>query len=47
MGSVIDAVPVTGLAPNFSPMPWIAPPPFGNAIDGIRLGPALWVEPLA
>ena len=30
MGTVIDPVPVAGLAANFSPMPRIAPPPFGN-----------------
>ena len=28
MGKVRDPVPVTGFAPNFSPIPWIAPPPF-------------------
>lgn len=33
-GIVNDPVPVTGLAENFSPMPRIAPPPFGNAIAG-------------
>jgi hypothetical protein len=27
-------VPVTGLAANFSPMPWIAPPPLGNGTAG-------------
>ena len=34
MGTVIEPVPVTGLAANFSPMPRIAPPPFGRVIDG-------------
>jgi hypothetical protein len=34
MGTEIDAVPVAGLAANFSPMPLIAPPGFGSA----RLG---------
>src|SRR5215208_5558801 len=34
IGTVRDPVPVTGLAANFSPMPRIAPPPFGNATTG-------------
>ena len=34
MGTVIEPVPVTGLAANFSPMPRIAPPPFGREICG-------------
>jgi hypothetical protein len=34
IGMLIDAVPVTGLAPNFSPMPWIAPPHLGRDIEG-------------
>jgi hypothetical protein len=34
IGIVIDPVPVTALAENFSPMPRIAPPPFGNATAG-------------
>ena len=33
-GTVNDPVPVTGLAVNFSPMPRMAPPPFGSAMDG-------------
>src|SRR5262249_26969987 len=33
-GTVIEPVPVTGLAVNFSPMPLIAPPPFGRVIVG-------------
>jgi hypothetical protein len=33
-GTVIDPVPVTGLAANFSPMLRIAPPPFGRLIAG-------------
>jgi hypothetical protein len=32
MGTDIDPVPVTGLAANFSPMPRMAPPPFGTLI---------------
>ena len=41
MGTVMEPVPVTGLAANFSPMPRIAPPPLGSAMAGgeIRLGP--------
>ena len=34
MGTVIDPVPVTGLAANFSPMPRMAPPPLGRIIAG-------------
>jgi hypothetical protein len=30
----MEPVPVTGLAPNFSPIPRIAPPPFGVDIAG-------------
>src|SRR5512147_2282019 len=33
MGTVIEPVPVTGLAANFSPIPRIAPPPLGREID--------------
>jgi len=29
---VIDPVPVTGLVANFSPIPFIAPPPLGSEI---------------
>ena len=38
-GSAIenDAVPFTALTENFSSMPFIAPPPLGNAIDGISI----------
>ncbi len=36
IGTDIDAVPVLGLTPNFSPMPRIAPPPLGSD----RLGAA-------
>src|SRR5260370_4958066 len=38
IGTVSDPVPVTGLAANFSPMPRIAPPPFGREGDGTGLG---------
>src|ERR1700747_860509 len=31
---LIEPVPVTGLAANFSPIPLIAPPPFGSEICG-------------
>jgi hypothetical protein len=34
MGTVIEPVPVTGLAANFSPMPRTAPPPLGSEIAG-------------
>src|SRR6478736_3481011 len=34
MGMVNDAVPVTGFAANFSPMPRTAPPPLGRVICG-------------
>src|SRR5438874_7184010 len=34
IGTLIDPVPVTGLAANFSPMPRMAPPPLGKLIDG-------------
>jgi hypothetical protein len=34
IGTAIDPVPVTGLAANFSPMPRMAPPPFGRLITG-------------
>src|SRR5215218_7143695 len=42
MGTVMEPLPVTGLAENFSPMPRMAPPPLGSDIvggDG-RLSPA-------
>ena len=40
-GIVSVPVPVAELALNFSPMPRIAPPPFGNEIDGgVTAGPA-------
>jgi hypothetical protein len=31
MGTLIDPVPVTGFAMNFSPNPRMAPPPLGSA----------------
>jgi hypothetical protein len=34
MGSDMEPAPVAGLAANFSPMPRIAPPPFGREIAG-------------
>jgi hypothetical protein len=34
MGTLIEPVPVTGLAANFSPMPRMAPPPLGREMDG-------------
>ena len=34
MGTVIEPVPVTGLAANFSPMPRMAPPPLGSDTVG-------------
>jgi hypothetical protein len=34
IGTLIEPVPVTGFAANFSPMPQIAPPPFGSESDG-------------
>jgi len=33
MGTLIDPVPVTGLAANFSPTPRTAPPPLGKEMD--------------
>ena len=38
MGTVIEPVPVTGLAVNFSPMPRIAPPPLGSEMEGAAKG---------
>src|SRR5215207_9693576 len=34
IGTLMEPVPVTGLAANFSPMPRIAPPPLGKEIEG-------------
>jgi hypothetical protein len=34
MGTVRDPAPVTGFAANFSPIPRIAPPPFGRLKEG-------------
>jgi len=34
IGIVIEPVPLTGFASNFSPRPRIAPPPFGSVIAG-------------
>jgi hypothetical protein len=34
MGTVIEPVPVTGLAANFSPIPRMAPPPLGSEMEG-------------
>src|SRR5215204_714063 len=34
IGTDMEPVPLTGLAANFSPMPRMAPPPFGSEIDG-------------
>jgi hypothetical protein len=34
IGTVIEPVPVTGFAANFSPIPRIAPPPLGNETEG-------------
>src|SRR6266480_7027838 len=36
IGTVMEPVPVTGLAANFSPMPRIAPPPLGKEIVGSK-----------
>src|SRR5687767_10643732 len=41
-GTDIVAVPVTGLVENFSPMPRIAPPPFGSDTVGAETKNA-WV----
>ena len=35
IGTLRDPVPFTGVAVNFSPIPRIAPPPFGSDIEGI------------
>ena len=41
MGTLKEPVPVTGLAENFSPIPLIAPPPFGSDIEGgVELPPS-------
>ena len=40
IGRVIEPVPVTGLAANFSPIPRIAPPPLGSEICGAVNGEA-------
>lgn len=42
IGTLRDPVPVTGLAANFSPMPRIAPPPFGSDIEGTEEELPLW-----
>ena len=39
-GIVSDPVPVAASVVNFSPMPRIAPPPFGAATDGSKLSAA-------
>src|SRR5258708_4495008 len=39
MGMVIEPVPVTGFAANFSPIPWMAPPPLGRDKVGGAAGP--------
>src|SRR5205814_10360713 len=39
MGTLIDPVPVTGFAANFSPMPRIAPPLLGREIEGATTPP--------
>src|SRR5215472_7906755 len=36
IGTENDAVPVTGLVSNFSPIPLIAPPPLGTAIASTK-----------
>ena len=41
MGTFIDPMPVTGLAANFSPIPRIAPPPFGRLSAGAAAIPGL------
>src|SRR5438067_515085 len=45
IGTLIDPVPVTGLAANFSPMPRMAPPPLGRLIAG-KAGAELWTAAL-
>jgi len=37
IGTVSEPLPVTGLAPNFSPMPRMAPPPFGSVTFGATI----------
>jgi len=37
-----DAMPVTGLAESFSPMPRMAPPPLGSDGTGPAAGPRFW-----
>ena len=38
-GTVMAPVPVTGLTPNFSPIPRMAPPPLGSEIVGTFIDP--------
>jgi hypothetical protein len=40
IGTDIEPVPVTGLAANFSPIPRIAPPPFGRFMEGGLIWPS-------
>ena len=46
IGTDIEPVPVTGFAANFSPMPRMAPPPFGMVIVGAAIWKDFSVEPL-
>ena len=43
IGTLREPVPVTGFAANFSPIPRMAPPPFGRDIEGI-VNPLLLLE---
>jgi hypothetical protein len=42
MGTDIEPVPVTGFAANFSPMPRMAPPPFGIVMAGAAIENEFW-----
>jgi hypothetical protein len=42
-GKVNEPDPVTGLAANFSPIPLIAPPPFGSETDSAEKCPFGWL----
>ena len=45
MGTLSESVTVIGLATNFSPIPWLSPPPLGKGMVG-RAGLPLTAVPL-
>ena len=46
IGTVIEPVPVTGFAANFSPIPRMAPPPLSIVIAGAAIWKEFWVASL-